>query len=94
MVTHDELRVITVEAFNLLIFWVNEGEIAIDFFERFMAILVQFKDKISCPLEPNALPGMIEMMSVVNFKDHAIYTTLEIYAQSPDFLRNQFSAIH
>ena len=94
IMSHEESRVITPEAFRLMLFWVNSDEISIDFFERFLSILVSFTEQIYYPIDEEALPPMIEMMSLVDFKDHVIYTTIEIYIESPDLLRKQFNIVH
>ena len=90
----DEAGVITSEAFNLLLFWIKTGEITIDFFERFMTILTSFSEYIFMAVDEESLPGMVEMMSLVDFKDYVIYTTIEIFIDSPDLLRRQFDLIH
>ena len=92
--SEDECRVITREAFALLLFWVQNNEIEIEFFERFLSIAILFKEKIFLPISEDILPSMIEMMSVVGFKDHAIYTTIEIYIETPELLVKRFTTIH
>ena len=90
----EERRLITSEGFDLLLFWVNSGEITIDFFERFTTILVSFNKRIKQQIDVDSLPGMIEMMSLVEYKDHGIYTTIEIYINSPELLKRQFNTVH
>ncbi|MCL1826453.1 MAG: hypothetical protein FWG20_00225 [Candidatus Cloacimonetes bacterium] len=82
----EEREVICRQSFDLLLFWVRSGEVEIDFFERFMSIAVMFRGRIEVPIDDLILPQLIEMMSVGEYKDHAIYTTLEIYSKNPDLL--------
>ena len=90
----EEQRLITTEAFQLLLFWVKTDEISIDFFERFLTILVSFDSRISFAIDVDTLPTIIEMISLVDYKDHVIYTTLEIYVNSPEILTKRFNIIH
>jgi len=90
----EEKKVITPEAFQLLLFWVHTREIKVDFLEKFMFILVSLIDKINLPLDASTLPSLLEVISVVDYKEHAIYTALEIYIDSPDLLKNKFNRIH
>ena len=90
----DEESVITQEGFNILLFWVNTGEIDYIVFERFMSILITYKGRLRRPIDEFALPGMIELMGLIEFKDHVIYSTIDLYMNSPDLLRNRFQAIH
>ena len=93
-ITSDEERVITAEAFELFLYWVRNGEIEIEFFERFLTILVMFSEQIYIPIDQYVLPAMVEMISLIEFKDHIIYKTIEIYIESPELLRYNFNVIH
>ena len=93
-ISKEEELVITQDAFHLMLFWVKNNEISIDFFERFLSILVSFSQKIIIPIDENTLPAMIEIMGLVDYKDYAIYTTIKLYVQSPDLMRKQFQVIH
>jgi len=89
----EEDLVITPEAFFLLHFWLNSGEISLDFFERFLSILVSLSDKIKIPIDEESLPSLVEMISLVQYKDHAIYTALELYIEAPFSLRKPYEVI-
>jgi len=90
----EEKELITEEAFQLLLYWVNTDEISIDFFERFLTILTTFDRKITLPVDVSILSPMIEMMSLIGYKDHAIYTAIDIYVNTPELLTKRFNIIH
>jgi len=92
--TEHELFLLTEEAFELLLFWVNKGDVTIDFFERFMAILLSFEDRIDEPIDDTHLPSMLEMISLVDYVDQVIYTTIELYIISPSLLKRPFEVVH
>lgn len=89
----DELSVITQTAFDLLIFWVKSGEITVDFFERFLTILLSYHSKIKDPITEEHIVTIIEMISIVEFHDHVIYTTLNLYTEVPQVLINHHEVI-
>jgi hypothetical protein len=94
MQSREEERVITDEAFHLLLFWVRSGELDPEVFERVMSILVTYSHKIKRPIDQYSIPGMIELMSLIDFKDHVIYSTIELYISAPDLLKNRFQQEH
>jgi len=93
-ISNEETKVITEGAFHMLLFWLKNGEITIDIFERFLAILVFFSAQIFTPVDEESLPAMLEMMSLVDYKDHAICKTIQMYINSPDLLRKQMNLVH
>ena len=90
----EEAEVISLEAFELLLFWVQAGELEIEYFERFLSILVTFSERVVQPIDKDIAIAMIEMMKLVDFKEHVIYTTIELYLEAPDLLRYRFDAVH
>jgi hypothetical protein len=82
----EEEAVITPDAFNLLLFWVKNGDITLDFFERFLTILVSHIEKIFDPVDEDSLTSMVEMIALVDYPDHAIYTAIEIFIDAPETL--------
>jgi hypothetical protein len=89
----EEKQTITPEAFSLMLFWLKNEEISLDFFERFMTILVSFADKMKVPIDEESLPCLVEMIGLVQYKDHAIYTALELYVESPFSLRKPYEVV-
>ena len=90
----EELQVLTSEAFFLLLFWVKSGDITLDFFERFLSILITYQPKIKQPISDEAITSMVEMISLVEFKEHVIYTTIELYLESPSSLKCNDLSVH
>jgi len=93
-ISNEEKQVIRQDAFDLMLFWVNDEELSIDFFERFLAILVSFSNEITNPIDKDSLSGMIEMISIIDFKDHAIYTTIEIFINHPFLMKGHINVVH
>ena len=94
VISKEEVMVITTDAFDLLLFWVQCGELDIEHFEKFISILVTFSRRIVVPLDKEIATAMIEMMKLIDFKEHVVQTTIELYIDSPDLLRYGFSAEH
>ena len=90
----EELSVLTPKAFDLLLFWVQNKEIEISFFERFMTILISYIGKIREPISEDYIVSIIEMISIVDFQDHIIFTTIDLYLEAPDVLFRQQEIIH
>ena len=80
----EEQQVITKNAFELLLFWVNSHEIDIDFFERFLSILLSYKNRLTYPIPEHDIISIIEMISMIEFRDYVIYPALEIYLTAPN----------
>ena len=89
----DELQVITQNAFDLLLFWIKDEQITVEFFERFMTILTSYQGKIHNPVSEDTIVGMIEMISISDFRDHVIYNTLDLFVHAPQILNQSFSEI-
>jgi len=94
MLSNEELQVIAIDAFELLLFWIQIGEVEIEHFERFMSILVSYSNKIFEPLDKEITTAMIEMMQLIEFEEHVIQTTIELHIEVPDLLRYTFNAEH
>jgi len=92
--SEEESELITDEAFQLLLFWVKKGDITPDFFERFLAILVSFADRIEEPIDENHLPSMIEIISLAQYTNQVIHTTIELFTLSPYILKKPYEIIH
>jgi hypothetical protein len=94
VMSEEEKRVISYEAFNLLLFWVQCDVLVIEQFEIFMSILITFSERIISPIDIEITAAMIEVMKLIDFKKHVIQTTVELYIESPDLLRYSFKAVH
>ena len=92
--SYEEEYVITKNAFDLFLYWIQIGDVEKEVFERFMSILITFRDRILIPIDECILPAMIEIMKVLDFKEHVIYSTIELYIKSPNLLRKQFNQVH
>jgi hypothetical protein len=90
----EELDVITPKAFELLLFWVKSGEISLDFFEKFLAILVSYQDKLLTIVDDECIVSMVELIALVDYCDHIIYTTIELFIESPQVLMKSYESIH
>jgi len=90
----EEQRLITPEAYQLLLFWVKKGDVTPDFFERFLAILVTFAGRIDEPIDEYHMPSMMEIISLAEYSNQVIYTTIELFSISPNILRKPFEIIH
>jgi len=49
--------------------------------------------KIHSPVSEDTIVGMIEMISISDFRDHVIYNTLDLFVHAPQILNQSFSEI-
>jgi len=94
ILSKEESAIITTEAFELLLFWVQIGELEIEQFERFMSKLVTFSGRIFEPIDREIATAMMEMMRILDFEEHVIRTTIELHVESPTLFRYSFNVEH
>jgi hypothetical protein len=82
IMSSEEEKVLEIEAFELLLFWVCNNEISIDFFEKFLTILVCYENVINIPFNKEDIVSLVEMVSMVECEDYAVLPALEIYLNS------------
>ena len=94
LMSSEEKDVITQDAFELLLFWVECGELKKANFEKFMSLLLTFTHRIETPINKSLTVGMIEIIKALNFEESYVYTTLEWYLDDPHFLRTSYESVH
>ncbi len=94
IIGEDEKTVIEKEAFELLLFWLKNGFIEIEFFERFLSVLVAHEGRLKRKVDADIILSMIEMISVTDFQEHVIYTTINIFIETPEVFGKEINTIH
>ncbi|MCK9329547.1 MAG: hypothetical protein PHY08_04825 [Candidatus Cloacimonetes bacterium] len=94
ILSDEEKEIFTQESFNELIKFIDNNQIDLTFFEKFMSAAVFSLGKLNKKIDTNTAITMIELIGATGFEETSITTTFRMYIENPKLINNLNSTIH